>query len=204
MRVQQGFFIVEQTCTTCAGSGMKIVDPCSSCRGEGRTMQKRSVKVKIPAGVDTESRVRVTGQGEAGLRGGPSGDLYLFVNLKEHRFYKREKNNLYCSIPIKMTVAILGGQIEILGIDNQMIALDIPAGTQSGSKVRVRNKGMSLANSTNRGDLYAQVQVETPVKLTNEQRKLIEQFASTTTTASHPNSESFITRMKNLWSDITK
>jgi molecular chaperone DnaJ len=173
---QQGFFVVEQTCPHCRGEGQHIENPCKDCRGEGRVRDKKVVEVSIPAGIEGESRLRVSGQGEAGLRGGTSGDLYIFIVTKPHSLFEREGKDLYCQVPISMVTAALGGSVEVPTIEGGYVRLTIPAGTQSGHKFRLRMKGMPVLRSSIRGDLYILSVVETPVKLTKEQKELLRQF----------------------------
>jgi molecular chaperone DnaJ len=199
IRAQQGFFAVERTCHACGGAGQKIKDPCTSCRGEGRTQKEKHLAVTIPAGVEDGNRIRLSGEGEAGIRGGQAGDLYVFINVKKHQLYEREGADLHCRVPIKMTTAILGGDVEVPCIDGVPVKVSIPAGTQYGAKFRLKGKGMIRINTQNRGDLYIHVMIETPVKLDNKQKQLIEEFAGLETSNSNPESESFFKKIKNLF-----
>ncbi len=207
MRKQQGFFAVELTCTMCGGSGSTLKDPCETCYGEGRILKVRTVSVNIPAGIDTNNRVRITGEGEAGIRGGASGDLYVFTKIKPHPLFTREGANLHATIPVKMTTAALGGQLEIPGIDSTLIRVTIPQGAQNGMELRIRGKGMpSLKNSIshNLGDLLIKLHVETPVKLTEKQKAILEELDRELSDSSSPQTTGFFTKIKNFWNDITK
>ncbi|MDZ5761058.1 molecular chaperone DnaJ [Lyticum sinuosum] len=201
IREQQGFFIVEKTCHYCNGSGSSIKDPCITCKGESRVKKNKMLNVTIPAGVQNGSKIKLSGEGEAGLRSGPSGDLYVFVNVKPHSLYERDEHNLFCNVPIKMTTAALGGSIEITGIDGKKIKIDIPAGIQNGQQTKIKNQGMSIMKSSSRGDLYVVAQIEIPANLTEEQKNLLRKFDATLQKNSSPRSESFFSKMKNLWSD---
>lgn len=199
IRAQQGFFAVERTCHVCGGIGKKIKDPCTSCRGEGRVNKEKTLSVNIPAGVEDGNRIRLSGEGEAGIRGGQAGDLYIFVHLKKHSLYERDGADLHCRIPIKMTTAILGGSIEVPCIDGTTVKFTIPEGTQNNAKFRLKGKGMIRMNSKNQGDLYIHIAIETPVKLSDKQKELLKEFASLETSASNPESEGFFDKIKNLF-----
>ncbi|AEI88665.1 MAG: molecular chaperone DnaJ [Candidatus Midichloria mitochondrii] len=202
IRVQQGFFTVETACRTCSGTGSVIKDPCKSCHGQGRVEKEKSVAVSIPAGVEDETKIRVSGEGEAGLKGSPSGDLYIFVSIKKHPIFKRKDNDLYCDLPIKFTTAVLGGKVEVPCINGATAILSIPAGTQSGSQFRLAGKGMLIMKSNNVfGDLYVKAALETPINLTIRQKELLEEFEKESSTGSSPESESFFQRVKNFWGD---
>jgi molecular chaperone DnaJ len=198
VRAQQGFFMVERGCPTCRGSGQVISDPCRSCEGEGRALRHRTLTVKIPAGVDEGTRIRVAGEGEAGVRNAPSGDLYIFVHMKRHPVYAREGTTLVAECPVSFTTAALGGAIELPGLDGAKVEIKIPAGVQSGEQLRHRGAGMSVLNGRGRGDMVARVLVETPTKLSKEQKALLEQFRSTETGDECPNAKGFFGRVKDM------
>ena len=196
VRAQQGFFVVERTCPGCMGSGQTIADPCHACEGEGRALKTRRLNVNIPAGVDEGTRIRVAAEGEAGVRGAPPGDLYLFVHMKRHAIFAREGTTLIAEAPISFTTASLGGSITIPGIDGEKIELKIPAGIQSGETLRHRGAGMSILNGRGRGDLMTRILVETPTRLSKEQRAILEQFRETETGDECPASRGFFQRIK--------
>jgi molecular chaperone DnaJ len=196
VRAQQGFFVVERTCPGCMGSGQTIADPCHACDGEGRALKTRKLNVNIPAGVDDGTRIRVAGEGEAGMRGAPPGDLYLFVHMKRHAIFQREGTTLVAEAPISFSTASLGGCIIIPGIDGEKIELKIPAGIQSGETLRHRGAGMSVLNGRGRGDLVTRILVETPTRLSKEQRAILEQFRETETGDECPNAKGFFRRIK--------
>ena len=198
VRANQGFFVVERMCPTCAGSGEVIADPCHSCDGEGRTLKRRKLNVDIPAGVDEGTRIRVAGEGESGLRGAASGDLYLFVHMKRHAIFSREATNLVADCPISFSTAALGGSVTLPGLDGQAVEIAIPAGTQSGETLRRRGAGMTILNGRGRGDLIARILVETPTRLSKEQKKLLAQFRDTETGDECPASKSFFGRVKDV------
>jgi molecular chaperone DnaJ len=199
VRAQQGFFVVERGCPTCRGSGEVIADPCRACEGEGRTIKRRKLAVNIPAGVDEGTRIRVSGEGEAGVRGASSGDLYIFVHMKRHAIYSREGTTLVAECPVSFTTAALGGTISLPGIDGGKVDLKIPAGTQSGEQLRQRGAGMSVLNSRARGDLIARILVETPTRMTPKQKKLLEEFRETETGEECPAARSFFSRIKEMF-----
>lgn len=203
IRAQQGFFTVERSCPTCHGAGRVIDKPCRTCAGSGRTDQEKTLSVNIPSGVEDGTRIRVAGEGEAGLRGGPAGDLYIFVSIKPHRFFRRDGGDIQCRVPIPMITAALGGTIEVPTIDGSRARVNVPAGTQTGQQFRLRGKGMTVLRSNARGDMYVQAQVETPVNLTKQQRELLRQFDEARGAKSHsPESEGFFTKVKELWEDF--
>ncbi len=174
--MRQGMFTVERTCPACHGAGRVIADPCDTCHGQGRVERQKSLKVPIPAGVDDGTRIRVAGDGEAGQRGGPAGDLYIFVALKPHAIFKREGTTLFAPVPVSVTTVALGGEIEVPGLDKTRATIKVPPGTQSGKQFRVRGRGMPALNGAGFGDLIVQVDVETPVKLTRRQKEILEEF----------------------------
>ena len=198
VRAQQGFFVVERTCPACMGSGETVSDPCTACDGEGRALKTRKLNVNIPAGVDEGTRIRVAGEGEAGVRGAPPGDLYLFVHMKRHAIFNREGSTLVAEAPISFTTAALGGCITIPGIDGEKIELKIPSGIQSGEMLRHRGAGMSVLNGRGRGDLMTRILVETPSKLSKEQKAILEQFRDTETGDECPASKGFFSRIKDV------
>lgn len=203
IRAQQGFFTVERSCPTCQGAGRVIDNPCRACAGAGRVEREKTLAVNIPSGVEDGTRIRVSGEGEAGLRGGPPGDLYIFVSIKPHRFFVRESADIHCRVPIPMTTAVLGGTLEVPTIDGKRARVNVPAGTQTGQQFRLRSKGMSVLRSSARGDMYVQAQVETPVNLTKQQRELLRQFDDAGGGSSHsPEAEGFFTKVKELWEDF--
>jgi len=199
VRAQQGFFVVERGCPTCRGSGEVIADPCRSCEGEGRTIKRRNMSVKIPAGVDEGTRIRVSGEGEAGIRGAASGDLYIFVHMKRHPIYAREGTTLVAECPVTFTTAALGGTISLPGLDGAKVDLKIPAGIQSGEQIRQRGAGMAVLNGRGRGDLVARILVETPTRMSAKQRKILEEFRETETGDECPSAKSFFGRIKEMF-----
>jgi molecular chaperone DnaJ len=175
VRMQQGFFSIQQTCPSCKGAGTTIADPCSDCHGRGRVRKTRTLSVKVPAGVDDGDRIRLSGEGEVGRNGGPSGDLYVEIRVNPHKIFERDASNLSCEVPVSIATATLGGEVELPTLDGN-VALKIPAGTQSGKVFRLRGKGVRTVRDVRQGDLFAQVAVETPVNLTAEQKELLEKF----------------------------
>ena len=178
VRMQQGFFSVQQTCPRCHGSGKMITDPCGSCHGQGRVEEHKTLSVKVPAGVDTGDRIRLTGEGEAGAMGGPAGDLYVVVNVREHAIFQRDGKHLYCEVPISFADAALGGELEVPTLDGR-VKLKIPEGTKTGKMFRLRGKGVAPVRGGGAGDLMCKVAVETPVKLDKRQRELLDEFRKT-------------------------
>lgn len=202
-RMQQGFFMVERTCANCHGAGEVISDPCRTCSGTGRVQKKKSLAVKIPAGVEEGTRIRLSGEGEAGMRGGPTGDLYIFISIKPHRFFKRQGETLYCRVPIPMTEAIMGGEMDVPTIEGKIAKVKIPAGTQTGRQFRLKGKGMPVLNSSRVGDMIIDVSVETPVNLSKRQKELIKEFSQEDGKSWSPESSKFFSRLKEFWDDLT-
>jgi molecular chaperone DnaJ len=199
VRAQQGFFVVERGCPSCRGSGEIVADPCPACSGEGRALKRRSLSVKIPGGVDEGTRIRVSGEGEAGVRGAASGDLYIFVHLKRHSIYVREGTTLIAECPVSFTTAALGGTISLPGLDGARIELKIPAGVQSGEQLRQRGAGMPVLNGRGRGDLVARILVETPTRMSAKQKALLEEFRATETGDECPAAKSFFGRIREIF-----
>lgn len=198
IRVQQGFFVVEQSCPVCQGKGEVISDPCPECHGEGRCEKHKTLSVNIPAGVDDGTRIRLSGEGEAGLHGGPAGDLYIFIHVTPHQVFQRENYNLFAHVPISFTKAALGGSIHVPSLDGEQYEISIPAGIQSGKQLRRRGAGMPVLNGRGRGDLIIQIDVETPTRLTAKQRELLEQFHETETGEECPKSSGFFSKLKTI------
>jgi molecular chaperone DnaJ len=201
VRAQQGFFTVERTCPTCNGRGSIITNPCKTCSGSGRQHRERSLSVNIPAGVETGTRIRLAGEGEAGMRGGPSGDLYIFIDVEEHAIFDREGQNIYCRIPVSMASAALGGEIEVPTIDGGKSRVKIPAGSQSGTQMRLKGKGMPGLRSSAKGDLFLEISVETPVNLSAKQKELLKEFDSLGKD-NNPESHNFFGKVKGFWEDM--
>jgi molecular chaperone DnaJ len=202
VRAQQGFFSIERTCPHCHGQGEVIDNPCTTCSGTGRVTRERNLAVNIPAGVEDGTRIRLAGEGEAGVRGGPAGDLYIFVATKPHPFYQRDGADLFCRVPISMVQAALGGEIGVRTIDGSESQVKMPEGTQSGKQFKVRNKGMPVLRSREVGDLYIQVNVETPQNLTKRQRELLFEFESLSSNNTHPESSGFFAKMKDFFENL--
>jgi molecular chaperone DnaJ len=203
VRAQSGFFTVERTCPTCGGSGQTIRDPCRSCRGDGRVQREKTLQVTIPAGVEDGTRIRLAGEGEAGVRSGPPGDLYIFVSIAQHRLFRREGADIHCRVPLPMTTAALGGTIEVPTVNGERARISIPPGTQTGETFRLRAKGMTILRNQARGDMYIEAVVETPVHLTERQRRLLQDFAEAGSDEKHsPESHGFLAKVKELWQDL--
>lgn len=198
VRAQQGFFTVERTCPTCSGAGQIVKNPCRECHGQGRIEKERSLSVKIPAGVETGTRIRLAGEGEAGLRGGPAGDLYIFIELRNHDIFEREGSDLFCRVPVSMTAAALGGDIEVPTIDGGRSRVKIPAGSQSGRQMRLRSKGMPALRGSAMGDMFIELAVETPVNLTARQKELLREFDGLSE-ENNPEGKSFFSSVKQFW-----
>ena len=196
VRAQQGFFLVERTCPTCAGRGRVVRNPCKICHGQGTVQRERNLQVAIPAGVEDGTRIRLAGEGESGGAGVPAGDLYVHVTVRPHPIFQRDAANVFCVVPLRMTQAALGTDIEVPSIDGTRARVKIPAGTQTGDQFRLRGKGFSVLRSSQRGDMYIQVKVETAQNLTRRQRELLEQFEGETNTKVSPESEGFLDKVK--------
>jgi molecular chaperone DnaJ len=196
VRAQQGFFVVERGCPVCQGSGEMIADPCPDCRGEGRVEKTKTLEVNVPPGVDEGTRIRLSGQGEAGARGAPPGDLYVFLHVRRHPLFERDGTTLFARAPVSFTTAALGGSLQIPGLDGQTHEIRIPAGIQSGKQLRQRGAGMPVLQGRGAGDLVVQIEVETPTKLTTRQRELLEMFRETETGDECPASQGFFAKLK--------
>jgi molecular chaperone DnaJ len=202
VRAQQGFFSIERTCPHCHGQGEMIDNPCTQCAGSGRVTRERSLSVNVPAGVEDGTRIRLAGEGEAGLRGGPPGDLYIFVSTKPHPFFQRDGADLFCRVPISMVQATLGGEISVRTLGGGEAKVKISEGTQSGKQFKVKSKGMPVLRSRDIGDLYIQVTVETPQNLTKRQRELLAEFDSLSSTSTHPEASGFFAKMKDFFENL--
>ncbi len=203
VHVRQAIFQIQQTCPTCHGSGKEIKDPCQKCHGEGRVKTSKTVEVNIPAGIDDGQRIRLTGEGEPGLRGAPAGDLYIHVSVKQHNVFHRDPNaptDLHCELPISFAIAALGGEVEVPTLDGK-VKLHVPEGTQNGKRLRIKGKGMKSVRSSLVGDLYCHVVVETPVNLTERQKELLREFENIATPdrSQTPKQKSFLDKLKNMF-----
>lgn len=208
VRQQQGFFTIERTCPTCDGQGTIIKNPCKKCNGSGRVKKEKNLQIKVPAGVDSGRRIRLSGEGEAGLRGGPRGDLFVLLAIKPHKLFKRDGANLLCRVPIPVTKAALGGDIEVPTIEGKASKVKIPAGTQTGQQFRLKGKGMSMMQNSNRGDLFIEIFVETPVNLDKKQQDLLKQLdkdigdGKSGSDKHSPESSGFFKKVGDLWDDL--
>lgn len=202
VRASQGFFTLERTCPACHGRGEVIEDPCDACSGSGRVTNERMLSVNIPAGVEDGTRIRLAGEGEAGIRSGPAGDLYIFLSLQPHEFFQRDGADIFCRVPIAMTTAALGGQIEVPTVEGGRTRVKVPEGTESGRQFRLRGKGMPVLRSNSTGDMYIQVEVETPKNLSRRQRELLKEFEKTATESTSPESSGFFARVKEFFEGI--
>ncbi|MEH6496077.1 MAG: molecular chaperone DnaJ [Pseudomonas marincola] len=202
VRAQQGFFTIERTCPACNGQGRVIKNPCGKCHGEGRVDKEKTLSLNIPAGVDDGNRIRLSGEGESGGRGGIPGDLYIFLTVADHRIFQRDGQNLHCRVPIPMTTATLGGDIEVPTLDGARAKVSITAGSQSGRKFRLRGKGMPVMNSGSNGDMYIHTILETPVNLTKRQKELLREFEAEGGGSHNPESEGFFTRVKDFLAEL--
>jgi molecular chaperone DnaJ len=205
VRSTQGFFSIERPCPTCGGEGSSIKNPCLKCSGTGQLKKQKTISVSIPAGVDDGTRIRISGEGEPGQRGAGNGDLYIFVQVQKDKLFEREEENIFCQIPISITTAILGGDVEVPTIEGKKARLNIPAGTQSETQFRLKGKGMSILRQTRRGDMYVEVSVEIPVNLNNKQKAILQEFEKEggTSKKHSPKSQSFFSKLKEVWEDLT-
>ena len=201
IRASQGFFTIERTCTTCSGRGEIITDPCASCGGSGRVSKERTLSVNIPAGVEDGTRIRLAGEGEAGLRGGPTGDLYIFLSIRQHEFFQRDGSDLFCRVPISMVTAALGGQVDVPTVEGAVTRVKIPEGTQSGKQFRLKGRGMPVLRQKMTGDMYIQVEVETPKNLSKRQRELLEDFEKASEDHTSPDTHGFFSKVKAFFGD---
>ncbi len=202
IRHAQGFFTLERTCPSCHGRGQVIEDPCKTCGGAGRTTRERTLSVNVPPGVEDGTRIRLAGEGEAGVRGGPPGDLYIFLSLAPHPFFQRDSADLHCRVPVSMVTAALGGDFEVPTIDGGKTRVKVPEGTQSGRRFRLQGKGMPVLRSREVGDMYVQVVVETPQALTKRQKELLQEFDKQSSQDTHPESAGFFTRVKEFFDGL--
>jgi molecular chaperone DnaJ len=199
VRASQGFFTIERTCPTCQGRGETIDDPCPECHGQGRVTKERTLAVSIPPGVEDGTRIRLAGEGEAGRRGGPTGDLYIFLSIKPHEFFQRDGADIFCRVPISMTTAALGGHVDVPTVEGSRVRMPVPAGTETGKQFRLKGKGMPVLRSKVHGDMYIQVEVETPKNLTRKQRELLEEFERESNKETNPASSGFFARVKEFF-----
>ncbi len=199
VRATQGFFTVERTCSACRGSGKIVRHPCKACRGAGLVQKERTLNVDIPPGVEEGTRIRLSGEGAAGMNGGPNGDLYIVLSLARHPIFQRDGHDLHCRAPISFTMAALGGAIEVPTLDGGRARVSIPEGTQPGRQFRLRAKGMPVLRSSQKGDLYVEIAVETPVKLSRRQKELLREFEGESQSGCHPETEGFMARLKDFW-----
>ncbi|HML13149.1 MAG TPA: molecular chaperone DnaJ, partial [Xanthobacteraceae bacterium] len=204
VRHQQGFFTLERTCVSCQGRGQVIENPCPSCSGSGRVMRERTLSVNVPPGVEDGTRIRLAGEGEAGVRGGPNGDLYIFLSLAPHQFFQRDGADLHCRMPISMVAAALGGAFDVPTIGGGHTKVKVPEGTQSGRRFRLAGKGMPVLRARERGDMYVQVLVETPQKLTKRQKELLQEFDKHSSTETQPETAGFFSKVKDFLGGLGK
>tara|TARA_B100001123_G_scaffold441508_1_gene582865 strand:- start:1478 stop:2242 length:765 start_codon:yes stop_codon:yes gene_type:complete len=205
VRASSGFFTIERPCSACGGAGETITNPCLKCSGTGQIKKQKTISVSIPPGVDTGTRIRIAGEGERGQRGGGSGDLYIFVNVKKDKLYERDDENLFCHVPISITTAILGGEIDVPTIEGKKARLTVPPGTQSETQFRFKGKGMTVLRQNRRGDMYAEIGVEIPVNLTKKQKSILKEFEieGGTSKAHSPKSQNFFKKLKEVWEELT-
>jgi len=199
VRASSGFFSVQRTCPTCQGRGEVISDPCSPCSGSGRTTKTKTLEVNVPSGIEDGTRIRLAGEGEAGMLGGPTGDLYIFLSIKPHQFFQRDGADIYCRVPISMTTAALGGQFEVGTVEGGKTRVKVPEGTQNAKQFRLKGKGMPVMRTTQYGDMYIQVAIETPQNLTKRQRQILQEFEEESSSENSPESTGFFSRMKNFF-----
>jgi molecular chaperone DnaJ len=199
VRASQGFFTIERTCPTCQGRGETIDDPCPECHGQGRVTKERTLAVSIPPGVEDGTRIRLAGEGEAGQRGGPTGDLYIFLSIKPHEFFQRDGADIFCRVPISMTTAALGGHVDVPTVEGSRVRMPVPSGTETGKQFRLKGKGMPVLRSKVHGDMYIQVEVETPKNLSRKQRELLEEFERESNKETNPASSGFFARVKEFF-----
>ncbi len=198
VRAQQGFFTVERTCPTCSGAGQIVKNPCKVCHGHGRVEKDRALSVNIPAGVETGTRIRLAGEGEAGMRGGPTGDLYIFIEVKDHQLFQRDGVHLFCRVPISFATAALGGEVEVPTIDGGKARVKVPSGSQTGKQMRLRAKGMPALRGGGTGDMLLELAVETPVNLTSRQKELLREFEELSED-NNPEGNTFFSKVKGFW-----
>lgn len=208
VRMQQGFFTIERPCPTCNGAGRIIKEACKKCSGAGRVRKEKTIKVKVPAGIDSGRRIRLAGEGEAGIKGGTPGDLYVLLAVKPHRFFKRDGANLFCRVPVAMTTAALGGDIDVPTIGGGKTRIKVPAGTQNGQQLRLKGKGMPVLRSSATGDMYIEIAVEIPVNLSTKQKSLLKELDKTlggkAASKHSPESSGFVKKVKEVWDDLTE
>jgi molecular chaperone DnaJ len=204
VRATQGFFTIERSCSSCRGTGKIIRHPCKTCKGAGLVQKERTLNVDVPPGVEEGTRIRLSGEGAAGVNGGPPGDLYIFLSVAEHPIFQRDGHDLHCRAPVSFVTASLGGSIEVPTLDGGRSTVKIPEGTQPGRQFRLRAKGMPVLRSAQRGDLYVEIAVETPVKLTKRQKELLREFDAENQTGTHPEAEGFLARLKEFWNGCDK
>ncbi|MCW1841646.1 molecular chaperone DnaJ [Prosthecomicrobium hirschii] len=202
VRAAQGFFTIERTCPTCQGRGQVIAEACAKCGGTGRTTTEKTLTVSIPAGIEDGTRIRLSGEGEAGARGGPAGDLYIFIGIKPHAFFQRDGADIFCRVPVSMTTAALGGQFDVPTLSGEKTKVKVPDGTQTGKQFRLRGKGMPVMRSAQQGDMYIQVIVETPRNLNRRQRELLEEFERASSGDTHPESAGFFAKVKDFFDNL--
>jgi molecular chaperone DnaJ len=204
VRATQGFFTIERTCSSCRGTGKIIRNPCKTCRGSGLVQKERMLNVDVPPGVEEGTRIRLSGEGAAGVNGGPSGDLYIFLSVAEHAIFQRDGHDLHCRAPVSFVTAAMGGSIEVPTLDGGRAKVTIPEGTQPGRQFRLKGKGMPILRSAQKGDLYVELAVETPVKLTRRQKELLREFETESQAGTQPEAEGFLARLKDFWKACEK